>query len=121
MLTPFEPDRLSPECARCGRQTPGWQIDVNPVFRRHQNLVVTRTRCEFLTDQPVRANGRPVRLRPSRHSGGSASRVPTFGAATPDTWVLDTAAFTAYRGCPEQLGGIFLCNCANSPGTDLLT
>lgn len=30
----FEPGRLSLGCLRCGMNTPGWTIDVNPAFRR---------------------------------------------------------------------------------------
>jgi hypothetical protein len=29
----FEPTRVSLVCLRCGRQTPGWQIDVRIAFR----------------------------------------------------------------------------------------
>lgn len=42
MLRHFEPDRLSLQCARCGAQTPGWTIDVNPAFRRRTALVAAR-------------------------------------------------------------------------------
>lgn len=42
MLRHFEPDRLSLLCARCGAQTPGWTIDVNPAFRRSAEHVATR-------------------------------------------------------------------------------
>jgi hypothetical protein len=30
----FEPDRLSLGCLKCGMNTPGWTIDVNPALRR---------------------------------------------------------------------------------------
>jgi len=43
MLRRFQADRLCLECARCGAQTPGWKIDVNPAFRRRTKPVVTRS------------------------------------------------------------------------------
>lgn len=42
MLPHFEPDRLCLQCDRCGAQTPGWSIDINPAFRRRTGPVVTR-------------------------------------------------------------------------------
>jgi hypothetical protein len=42
MLPHFEPDRLCLQCERCGAQTPGWNIDVNPAFRHRTDPVVTR-------------------------------------------------------------------------------
>lgn len=34
MLVHFEADRMYLQCLRCGAQTRGWVIDVNPAFRR---------------------------------------------------------------------------------------
>jgi hypothetical protein len=34
MLVRFEADRMCLQCLRCGAQTRGWVIDVNPAFRR---------------------------------------------------------------------------------------
>ena len=42
MLRQFEKDRVSLGCVRCGAQTPGWKIDVNPAFRRRTEPVLTR-------------------------------------------------------------------------------
>lgn len=33
MVLHFEPARLSLKCVACGAETPGWTIDVRPVFR----------------------------------------------------------------------------------------
>ena len=48
MLRHFEPDRLSLRCPRCGTQTRGWTIDVNPAFRR-------RTRANATTSTSINA------------------------------------------------------------------
>jgi hypothetical protein len=42
LLRHFELDRLSLRCARCGAQTPGWNIDVKPAFRKRTERVATR-------------------------------------------------------------------------------
>ena len=39
-LLHFEAERLSLLCVRCGAQTCGWKIDVNPAFRRKTGTTV---------------------------------------------------------------------------------
>ena len=39
MVRHFEPDRLSLRCLYCGKQTPGWSIDVQPQFRGRARVI----------------------------------------------------------------------------------
>jgi hypothetical protein len=43
MLLHFEADRMYLQCLRCGAQTRGWVIDVNPAFRRRGQGAKART------------------------------------------------------------------------------
>ena len=45
MLRHFEPRRSSLRCARCGAQTSGWTIDVNPAFRRRTMATAAASTC----------------------------------------------------------------------------
>ena len=65
MLRHFEPDRLCLQCTRCGAQTPGWRIDVNPAFRRRTTPVVT-SGPRRVTDAPTRHHDFPARNRLSQ-------------------------------------------------------
>lgn len=65
MLRRFEPDRLCLECARCGAQTPGWRIDVNPAFRRRATPVVTRSPRPHPA-RPARQHDDPTPFSPAQ-------------------------------------------------------
>jgi hypothetical protein len=64
MLRRFEPDRMCLECARCGAQTAGWTIDVNPAFRR-TTPVVTRS-PQPVPDAPTRWHERKRGSSPAK-------------------------------------------------------
>ena len=39
MVLYFEPQRLSLLCQSCGARTPGWTIDVNPIYQRPRRRI----------------------------------------------------------------------------------
>jgi hypothetical protein len=49
MARHFEPGRMCLRCTACGRETPGWTIDVRPAFRRIEPPRARRANIRHMT------------------------------------------------------------------------